>query len=666
MSRVSTLEKLMMDAQPKQPFSFEKLSTIPISCLFSSKDIDDLLSVATSIKYNANIQKKYDLLDEIMRRRYFVKAHSGTNRRIYRFLEDPSFVAKVAVDKIGMKDSPQEYIHQVKFQPFCCKIFEVHPSGVIAFVEKVNPITSLEEMLSIADDVFDLMATKVVGKYVVDDLGTKTFMNFGVRPGFGPVIIDFPYVYELDSKKLICHNKINDNGVERECGGDIDIIAGFNGYHCIKCGREYKAIDLAKESVQNFNLFEWDKNYSSPYLKKLLAHFRSKVVDKLTGKTILDSGRKSDVYLSKEDCDIMQSYNLPAGTIEVGKTIKEKRVPAQEMRLQYYSELQRQAMEKQVKVNSPTIRDIVEGTGEELVEVAKVIKEPPFDDSKYDTPKPLIDEYNSVDGPATQEVVVDDSDDVVIESANTLQAAPELPAVEVAHEAIIQKMPDVKPASKPIPGQVYSDEQVKAMADEVASHNVEIADNESGDSEVIDPEQDKEHPEISPMTRPYANAKESVYVGAKMEVKHKTVEAPKVNMESIKPMEEPAKEEEPTEEPEEALEEAVEETTEPEKTEVGEPEMEFEAISEEPTDNYDDSDSKTKVIEDDEDDEDESSEEDEEQTEGEEVTKSEEPVSNIPDVMITDPESPKAYRKADYNYRKKNSKRRNAYDDEDE
>ena len=30
-------------------------------------------------------------------------------------------------------------------------------------------------------DVFNMMLTKIIGKYVVDDLGSKTYMNFGTR-----------------------------------------------------------------------------------------------------------------------------------------------------------------------------------------------------------------------------------------------------------------------------------------------------------------------------------------------------------------------------------------------------------------------------------------------------------------------------------------------------
>ena len=153
MSRVSLLEQLTVKRKSAFEFDFEKLWAPPIMTLFTPNDIQELIRIATSVRYNGNINKKYELIDAVMKRRGFIKAHSGTNRVVYNFLESSAFVAKVALDKVGMTDSPAEFINQQYFQPFCCKIFEVDPSGVIAFVERVNPISSIEEFASIADDI---------------------------------------------------------------------------------------------------------------------------------------------------------------------------------------------------------------------------------------------------------------------------------------------------------------------------------------------------------------------------------------------------------------------------------------------------------------------------------------------------------------------------------
>ena len=124
------------------------------------------------------------------------------------------------------------------------KVFEVSPDGTVGLFERVQPITSREEFASFADDVFDLiwMLTK---KYILADFGSKYFMNYGLRDGFGAVLLDFPYCYEPDGNKLICSapDKINP---QVPCGGLIDYDIGFNNLRCNKCGAIYRANQLAK------------------------------------------------------------------------------------------------------------------------------------------------------------------------------------------------------------------------------------------------------------------------------------------------------------------------------------------------------------------------------------------------------------------------------------
>lgn len=301
MSRVSLIEKLYVKKNSALEFDYDKLWAPPILSIFNMEDLYELRNIATSLRYNGQIDKKYKMIDAVMRRRGFRFAHRGTNRCVYNFLENPTFVAKVALDRVGIGDNPAEFYNQRYLKPFCCKIFEVDPSGVLAFVERVNPISSREEFLSVSDDIFNMLITKVIGKYVVDDLGEEKFMNYGVRYNtmtgntFGPVIIDFPYVYELDGQKLKCMQPIINpfTGIAEPCGGEIDYDAGLNKLICPKCGRTYNAKDLMKPSENNVLMYT-DEVESNP-------HMRSRVIDQVTGKVLLDSGRQSDTYITEED-----------------------------------------------------------------------------------------------------------------------------------------------------------------------------------------------------------------------------------------------------------------------------------------------------------------------------------------------------------------------------
>ena len=571
MSRVSVLEQLMSkNRKTALDFDYDALAAPMISMMFSSDDIRELERIATSARYSANIKKKYELIDAIMKSRGFVRAHAGTNRLMYHCLNDGSIGVKVAVDSVGMKDSPREFINQQYFKPFCCKIFEVTPSGVLAVIERVNPISSIEEFKSVADDVFNLMVTKIVGKYVVDDLGTKSFMNFGIRQNsygvaFGPVIIDFPYVYELDGAKLFCNANIIDpiRGGKIKCDGEIDYHPGFNGLYCTKCGKEYKAMDLAKNDNRVRFYFE-DEN--DQLISDIIHCFRSRVID--NGKILYDSGRKSKRYLSKGEFEQM-SYvdNEDVQEYDVDVTVHRKSKPMKELRKQYYSELQVQYYNELVKKNpmlvditnnnqmsvdvdetrkrkknetnfniitvpitntandnrEEIIVDYIEGEdGNNVVMDNNIIDsnllteleketfpelylskvEENEDDDIIETPKlELVDNnlsitdsnIETIENNNSIEEIVDNNTDKVVKSSDLFVDSTEESTPPVTVYSLNENRTE----------QIISDEKVKAAA-EYISHKDDEVEALDESKYIIDQEQDKNNPELNPMSRPYA------------------------------------------------------------------------------------------------------------------------------------------------------------------
>jgi len=81
-----------------------------------------------------------------------------------------------------------------------------------------------EEFYSVADDVFTLIDEFLVGEYVLADIGSNFFMNYG--------------------NKLYC-NKPDPTQPSGKCEGEIDYDAGFNHLYCKRCGAMYKAKELA-------------------------------------------------------------------------------------------------------------------------------------------------------------------------------------------------------------------------------------------------------------------------------------------------------------------------------------------------------------------------------------------------------------------------------------
>lgn len=239
-------------------FNFDLLDAPPLALFFTPYDIMELNRIATSIKLQAKPQERYRRIDSIMKSKGMRKFGSGTNRVIYFHPDFPNIVFKVAADNIGLNDNPAEYRNQFALKPFVTKTFEISPCGTIAISEKVNPIQSREEFISVADDIFELIVEFFIGKYVVADIGEKFFMNWGVRRGFGPVLLDYPYFYELDGDKLYCA-KPDPTSITGTCDGLIDYDAGFNRLVCTKCGAIYKAAELKKNIDQKLIKNEGDR-----------------------------------------------------------------------------------------------------------------------------------------------------------------------------------------------------------------------------------------------------------------------------------------------------------------------------------------------------------------------------------------------------------------------
>ena len=249
MARADVINLLYAKNKNPLEFTFDSLWIPAMYNYLTADDISQLNHIANSIRYNANINLKYKLINDIMNRRGFRKYHAGTNRVVYTHLEDPRFVAKIAIDKVGLEDNPKEFENQKLLKPFVTKVFEVSPCGTVAFVERVQPITSIQEFKSIADDVYDVLTECILGLYALEDIGTEFFMNWGIRNGFGPCLLDFPYVFELDGNKLHCNlpelDKITGLPTGRVCDGEIDYDTGFNKLLCTKCGKMYHARDLS-------------------------------------------------------------------------------------------------------------------------------------------------------------------------------------------------------------------------------------------------------------------------------------------------------------------------------------------------------------------------------------------------------------------------------------
>lgn len=224
----------------KADLLFESIQMPHWSNFVTTNDLDTLYWCVTSKSLAADYDKRKKIIDSVMEARGFKWMAGGTNRNCYRCYEFPSIVAKVPLDRVGMSDNGAEYLNQRLLWPYCTKMLQVCPEGLIGFSERVDPIMNRIQFNAYAPMVY-MTTIQLIGKYVLEDIGQSYFKNWGVRRGFGVCLLDYPYVFELDGNKLMC-NSILPNG--QPCFGEIDYDDGFDKLRCTRCGKKYDASEL--------------------------------------------------------------------------------------------------------------------------------------------------------------------------------------------------------------------------------------------------------------------------------------------------------------------------------------------------------------------------------------------------------------------------------------
>ena len=205
MARNDLISKLYAKKGTALEFNYDSLMAPPLASLIPMKDLEYMNKLVTSIKYTSKIDYKESEIKKVMNCYGFQRYASGTHRVVYRHLDIPTIIAKISLNKSSLGDNLREMQNQYYLKPFCTKVFDVYPTGLIGLFERVEPFQSRDEFISVAGDIFDFINTKIIGKYVVDDIGTASFMNYGIRKAgpysdvsFGPVLLDFTEVFPLD------------------------------------------------------------------------------------------------------------------------------------------------------------------------------------------------------------------------------------------------------------------------------------------------------------------------------------------------------------------------------------------------------------------------------------------------------------------------------------
>lgn len=493
-SRADLVNRLAKDTKKESApplFDFDMLRHPGMRMLIPDQVIANICSVVADIKLDNQKGKEYrrQYFKEQLAPYGFVRLGGGTNREVFKHLDDQSVVLKIAIDSLARNNNLAELVKQEWIKPFCTKMFDVTPCGTMGLMERGDPIINRIQRLNAVDGIYRVMEYCNDKGYVVGDGGGEYFMNYVIRPGFGPVLCDFTSVYKLDFAKLRCRRI--DNRTGKICGGSIDYaLPAMSKIICEKCGAVYSALDLAKEVESMQQLIQLTRSDEIMEVKVIGSN----------GEVLVHSKKSTDVIKHDERVKAKQSHYGSEIKVQLSFTeIKDDGTTVERNQVNGVEKAQTVTPPNQIVVN------MNEPVKEEK-EIKVRVGEP--SSKNYDEPKVINVNLNegesvsaSVEEPKQEQV----SYVKVQTSVSTNAMKPheevkeepkeEIATVEVKEPEIVEE-PEVEEVQTPEPS---SNEENTALHEILEKTREELKEHESKitiNGKPLDPSQFEEEPKV--------------------------------------------------------------------------------------------------------------------------------------------------------------------------
>lgn len=349
--------------------AFDDLQGPMVEDLFDAETIKSIKLVVTNPKIKF-FKDKFRILAGILNPLGYILAHAGTNRVVFQPQFDDSFVVKIGLDIAGRTNNPNEIVNQKYLKPFVCKCFDTTDDGVIGTFERVVPIENLYQLWSVREDIFDIMRA-ITKRFIIDDFGTEAFKNWGVRKGFGPVLLDYADMYILDKDTAYCRKPIDWHSTA-VCGGELGYTPGYNKIMCKKCG----GIGKAKQYK--------GKEKLSVYVPSRGIDMGIKCTIKVGGKTVFstEEGFTNQINESKEEfvaphVVVLNDYRQAIDDMKT-ETEKVREHNDEYLKALLKQEEERKALkaEEEKKKNDAKVRIIVTANGVKVIRPEDKKEEP--------------------------------------------------------------------------------------------------------------------------------------------------------------------------------------------------------------------------------------------------------------------------------------------------
>lgn len=418
--------------------AFDDLQGPMVEDLFDAETIKSIKMTVTNPKIKF-FKDKFRILAGILNPLGYILAHAGTNRVVFQPQFDDSFVVKIGLDIAGRTNNPNEIVNQKYLKPFVCKCFDTTDDGVIGTFERVVPIENLYQLWSVREDIFDIMRA-ITKRFIIDDFGTEAFKNWGVRKGFGPVLLDYADMYILDKDTAYCRKPIDWHSTA-VCGGELGYTPGYNKIMCKKCG----GIGKAKQYK--------GKEKLSVYVPSRGIDMGIKCTIKVGGKTVFstEEGFTNQINESKEEFVaphevVLNDYRQAIDDMKT-ETEKTREHNDEYLKTLLKQEEERKALkaEEEKKKNDAKVRIIVTANGVKVIRPEDKKEEPviekPIKLITHDgKPVNVVDTTNGKIYDFTEPVETKQEENTKVESKEIENKETE----EDMNAKMLMNMPDIK------------------------------------------------------------------------------------------------------------------------------------------------------------------------------------------------------------------------------
>lgn len=188
----------------------------------------------------------------------FEELDVGTNVYAMHNAKYPGVVFKFAIDDYGIADNFNDVWLYRKLPDLCCKVFAVHPSGIVSVQERKVAFRKQERFATFIPQVKQILH-RLEKEFVLVDIGLDKIRNYCINPDGTIGLVDasdiFPIPTEYNFFK--CRDLIGTKGSGRHkkyviCGGKLEYDSIYGSLVCSKCGKSFNpsTIRLDKKEVR--------------------------------------------------------------------------------------------------------------------------------------------------------------------------------------------------------------------------------------------------------------------------------------------------------------------------------------------------------------------------------------------------------------------------------